>query len=256
MKKRIIKLKSVKNLRTLGGLSGKDGTVREGILLRSAALNRISEQDGQLLRDRYGVRLIVDLRTDDEAKKKPDLPIEGVKYLHIPVCATEIPGVSKQAVPGQPGNPEMLPDLNDMYRAMVTRPDCIAGWSTILQTILNHRDGAVLWHCTAGKDRCGLTAMFLLLMLGIDYDTIVDDYLITNRTSRKTGRRYYWEIRLFLHDKPYAEKVRSTYDAKREFLDSARRAIDEQFGSMDDFLIGQLGLTRQQIDAFRAYALQ
>jgi protein tyrosine/serine phosphatase len=41
--------------------------------------------------------------------------------------------------------------------------------------------GAVLVHCTAGKDRTGLIAALTHQVLGVHRDNIIADYLLTNR---------------------------------------------------------------------------
>ncbi len=52
---------------------------------------------------------------------------------------------------------------------------------------------AVLWHCTGGKDRTGLAAMLILSALGVDEETVVKDYLLTNEfnAQRIAGTKQY-----------------------------------------------------------------
>ena len=38
----------------------------------------------------------------------------------------------------------------------------------------------MLFHCTAGKDRSGLASALLLEVLGVERDTVLDDYCLTN----------------------------------------------------------------------------
>ena len=40
-------------------------------------------------------------------------------------------------------------------------------------------NGAVVFHCTAGKDRTGVVSAILLKKLGFDNQTIIDDYMET-----------------------------------------------------------------------------
>lgn len=39
------------------------------------------------------------------------------------------------------------------------------------------RVGIVLWHCTEGKNRFGIISALFLLSIGIDKDTVMQDYL-------------------------------------------------------------------------------
>lgn len=58
--------------------------------------------------------------------------------------------------------------------------------SEIIKTIINS-EKIVLFNCTAGKDRTGIISAILLLILGIDKDTIVKDYMYTNKVSKKVA---------------------------------------------------------------------
>ena len=50
----------------------------------------------------------------------------------------------------------------------------------VFQVLLNHEDGAVLFHCTGGKDRAGTAAVLLLSALGADREVILRDFALTN----------------------------------------------------------------------------
>ena len=56
--------------------------------------------------------------------------------------------------------------------------------------------GGVLWHCTEGKDRCGLLSAVLLSALGIEYGTIMEDYMLTNEINKVKVEKYYQMILL------------------------------------------------------------
>ena len=42
-----------------------------------------------------------------------------------------------------------------------------------------------MFHCTAGKDRTGFASALIFSLFGIDHETIIDDYLLSNKTSAK-----------------------------------------------------------------------
>lgn len=250
---RDIKLKSVHNLRTLAGLKNLyDYEIPKDKFLRAASLNQLTAEDARVLRDQYQLRTIVDLRTEAEMSKEPDVEIEGVEYLYLPVCRDKIPGVSREVDPGnQEATVDMLPDMRDMYRNIISDPACQESFHKILETIIHHRDGAILWHCTAGKDRCGLTTMFLLSMLGVEEEEIIQDYLLTNRDSLKQARKYYLLIRIFKRDKELAKKVYDAYAAKRSYIEAALDEIEVKFGGMDAYIRQQLKITDEEIAVLR-----
>lgn len=51
-----------------------------------------------------------------------------------------------------------------------------------------------MWHCTEGKDRCGLLTAVLLLALYVDRRQIMEDYLVTNEVNEPKAEMYYQKI--------------------------------------------------------------
>ena len=58
--------------------------IKKGRIIRSSNLSVITEEDCEYLKD-YGLKMIIDLRTDDEVSANPDRVIEGVKYIRCPI---------------------------------------------------------------------------------------------------------------------------------------------------------------------------
>ena len=55
-----------------------------------------------------------------------------------------------------------------------------AAYRLLFETIAAS-DGGVLFHCAAGKDRTGVAAAILLGLAGVDDETIVEDYAVTEQ---------------------------------------------------------------------------
>ena len=68
---RAIHVSGVLNVRDLGGLVGEQGTIRKGLILRTAALDLLTEEGAQTLAD-LGLRTVIDLRTQEEREDAPD----------------------------------------------------------------------------------------------------------------------------------------------------------------------------------------
>lgn len=52
------------------------------------------------------------------------------------------------------------------------------------QLLQTSSDSALLFHCTAGKDRTGIAAALILYALGVDEKKIMEDYTATNYYRR------------------------------------------------------------------------
>lgn len=162
---RRIALAGTLNLRDLGGYpAGDGGTVRWRTLLRSDALNRLDEA-GRAELAALGLRTVIDLRTDEEARDAPSaLDPAGVQIVRLPLFTAD-------AIAALP------PDLTAVYRYVIDeRGPAIAAAIGRLG-----REGALpgLVHCSAGKDRTGLVAAFILGALGVPDDVIASDYALS-----------------------------------------------------------------------------
>lgn len=146
-----------RNTRRLSGLKAGERLVRD--LIRSDAPDAV-EPD---LLEQEGVTTVIDLRNEDE---RSNLRHSG---LHLPLDGVEDEEFWKEW--GQKvefGTPlYYLPHL----RRMPERS------TRVLQALADSPPGTVLFHCVIGRDRTGMIAMLLLSHLGVDQETIVDDYM-------------------------------------------------------------------------------
>ena len=136
-----IYLEGADNTRDLGGLKTTEGAViKDKQLIRSNRLSRITQIDKILLETEYHLQKILDLRT---------------QMLHM----------------------EEFPEMSDIYKMMIKEEFCRKQISQAVREIMNKKNGAVLWHCTEGKDRCGLLSATILFLLDVSEDDVMEDYL-------------------------------------------------------------------------------
>ena len=67
--------------------------------------------------------------------------------------------------------------LEALYERIVTQHAPVV--IEAIRTIARHRTGAVLVHCTAGKDRTGVIVALALLAVGVPRDLVIEDYAAT-----------------------------------------------------------------------------
>ena len=187
-----LNLAGIVNARELGGLVMEDGrTVRHGLLLRGAALNKATETDIERLGRELNVKLIFDFRTEQEVRHAPDIDVPGAKYLWLPTLdpSNGEKGKDVFSAGGYRSAEELvikgafLPQVQEaarnMYTDIVDNEYSQLQYAVFLQKIVAAEEGAVYWHCSQGKDRTGLGAAFILAALGASRDTILADYLIS-----------------------------------------------------------------------------
>ena len=248
---RIITFEGIRNARDLGGLTTTDGkTVRSGYLIRSANLWQATQSDIDKLSTVYKLRLIIDLRTTMGADGKPDASVPGAHHELFPIFDDAMVGITHESDRDYARRSKPMPDMRMLYRMMITEPVCLERFHDALTLIMSVEDGAALWHCSEGKDRCGLITLFLLSILHVEPDQILEDYLLTNETAHTRADYYYNEVMQNVGDEAVALSVRNAFIVRKEYLDSAIDAINEGYKDMQHFLLDGLKLSPEQMVRF------
>lgn len=190
MKIKRIKLQKLKNTREFGGYPTVDGrTVRHNMLIRSGQLSRATEKDIKILREKHRLRTVIDLRIDAEIKEKPDKLPPEINYIRVPLLDKAYLGITRDEYSikswfnlfeDESRRPEDI--FFDMYEMLVFGERSRELIPEIFSVFTGDND-AVLWHCSAGKDRVGVVSLLILLALGVEEDIIIADFLATNRFS-------------------------------------------------------------------------
>ncbi|MGN1442640.1 MAG: tyrosine-protein phosphatase [Acutalibacteraceae bacterium] len=259
MTDRSITFEKIFNARDLGGLRTKNGCViSSGLLIRSANLSDATEADRQLLREKYRLAKIIDLRTDLERNEKPDVSVADADYLPIPVFDISTVGISHEMRNNYEQILAVIPKMGQLYGKMVSEPSCRENLGKAARCVMEHdfSKGSVLWHCTEGKDRCGLLSAVLLLALGAERSTITEDYLLTNRVNAPKAEKYSQMLLQAGKTETEAEIVSDIFLAKEEYLNAAFSAIDAQYGNTDAFLRDGLNISQKLIEKFRRSVLK
>ena len=152
------------NTRDIGGYVAKGGkTIRNNMFFRSDVPAYLSDEDVKLSLNK-GITTIIDLRSDEEVAKSP-CAYKGdnkFKYYH---CKIHGDGRIPQSV-------DLVPVS---YFEMVDEEKTVVN----VIKVLANAEGAVLYHCTAGKDRTGVITALLMLLAGASRKDILADYAKT-----------------------------------------------------------------------------
>ncbi len=246
------------NTRDLGGLPAADGRrVRPAKLLRSGCLHKASEQDiARLLAD-YHLEGVVDFRTALEREKEPDPRerMEGVVFYDFPAFDEETVGITHgaslaedmKAFSAAAATPHQM--VMGVYPQALLGKTGLASYASFMDVLLEGDGGTYLWHCTEGKDRAGLGAVIVERALGVPEEYVRQDYLATNLFVRNRAEGLLDEISRKLGVlKVLDAEVDSLFYAFTDYYECAMNAVDEQFGSFDNYLAEGLnfGLEKQQ----------
>lgn len=254
---RFLPISSVRNLRDFGGLKTQEGkTIKSGLCYRSAALESITKRDQRKMVKQYHLSQVIDLRTDREKEEKPDRIPKGVAYHHMPLFGENVPGITREKGASRLDQLKNLPDLQGLYPFLLTDPFARDQLKQIMQMIIHNEEGAILWHCSEGKDRCGTVSALFLMLLGVDRETIMEDYLLTNRANWKK-RFFYLFLVLLVTGKPKtAYRVFRVYSVEPDFLQATFDTIDNTFGGTEAFFKDTLGITEEDLAVAKARYLE
>ncbi|MCL1799872.1 MAG: tyrosine-protein phosphatase [Promicromonosporaceae bacterium] len=247
---RVLPIQGARNFRDLGGYPTKSGReVKYGRVIRSAELSGLTESDREYLARQ--VHIIADLRTTHERQELVTPEIVGVANIHLPIFEqgghdNNITRAVAAAANGEFDHDE--PPMVDLNREFVTSEMATASYRALIDHVLAApEDKAVVFHCTAGKDRTGMAAVILLIALGVDQSHIYADYLETNAHLAE----HVDQIVSAIPDATEAEVIRSFWIAKESYLDAALDEMRVRFGSVENYLRDALGLDDHKLTALR-----
>ena len=143
----------------------------------------------------------------------------------------------------------------ESYRLMVTEEHAQAAFGQVL-AYLAETEGGTIYHCSEGKDRTGLVTVFLLTVLGVDPETIRQDYLLSAPYLNGYRAKRDKEARENGESLVQRANLRSLGTVNNEYLDSALITIDQEYGGMEAFLTRQLGVSPALRDQLRAKYLE
>lgn len=263
-----ITMQGASNARDLGGIVTPYGKIKTQRLIRCGHLHKITEQDVQILRQNK-LKRVIDLRTELEQAKSPDVKIEGVQYVTTPIMSATTFGITYEKSSGEEIG-EMLQagitrmqargedpkcHLEILYRMFANQQVSLDGYGSFLKLLANNPvDGATLWHCSAGKDRVGTCTALLLHCLGASREQILADYMLTNEQNKPFLDMVMSKIRGTLNDEQIS-LIQGMLSVKESYLQSFWTEIEQHYGNVDNF-ISACGVTQTDIAKLRENYLE
>lgn len=161
------------NFRDIGGYPTENGQkVQWNRYYRGGRQDRMTAADLELLGE-LGIKTQIDLRRPDEAGEQGPGPLTalGAGYVNLAV----IPEGGADRLSQLVGDTAISGKRYLGY--LDFGPEV---WLKMFEIFANAVEHPVYLHCTAGKDRTGVSTAFLLSVLGVSRDLIEADYLLTN----------------------------------------------------------------------------
>ena len=262
LNKQQIGITSIHNARQLGGYRIGNKQIKDGLLLRTARLSGLSEEDSTLLADRYRVQCIYDFRGQEESMTAPDVIPGDSRYMNLSLSLDE--GGDRSAFKAD-SEAEMIgmllkyadnPMIQDLCAHMYDKilfeessQEVYRRFFADLVTV-NPEDGAVLWHCTQGKDRAGCASALLLSALGAERGLIMADFNLS--------KEYYdpYVATINIENETQSHVINTLISVNPVVFEEALDKIDERYGSLRNYLTECIGVTPEMMEILRERYLE
>lgn len=220
---RLLPLSGVYNMRDLGGYRTTYGKqVKWKTLYRSDDMSKLTKIDLDYL-TLLPLRTVIDFRGEAESNAAADhLPQTVSKHIPLHIEAGDIGTLDNLDI----NNPGAA--MEKVYAYIIRNMQDV--YKKFFRILLEKEDAPFLFHCSAGKDRTGIAAALLLSALGVERETIMEDYMLS---AKHIPKKYEFITK----SHPELEPL---ITVRKEYLEAAFRVIDEECGGMDSFLLNNL----------------
>ena len=236
---RVLRLVGASNFRDLGGYRTREGrTVRWRRVFRSDRLDGLDDIDWRRLAA-LGIDTAIDFRAADECRDAP-ASRQTPRRVALPIASALGMQLAALRAAGTLVDESGMRDLmqREYRRMLLEHADRFAEFLHLVADA----EGAVVFHCAAGKDRTGIAAALLLGALGVDRASIEEDYLLSNALYRRPAD-------LQEHGRASglpAAALEVMWSVHASHLGAAFDALDEVHGGLDAFLAGPARLRPAQ----------
>jgi protein-tyrosine phosphatase len=216
------------NARDLGGHPTEDGgETRWSSVVRADSVHQLTDAGWQALVD-YGVRTIVDLRSDEELAEDPpaELPVDAVHVSFFddrPEVFDEVEEASAAAASHAEATREVYLIFLEHFRGNV---------AAAIRAVGNASEGGVVVHCHGGKDRTGLVTAFLLRLAGVPTDEIAADYALSEERLQSRHEEWFAEAA----DEAALERLHRITRTPASSMVQVIEELERRYGSIAEYL--------------------
>lgn len=262
---RHIELQGQSNFRDLGGYETGDGrTVKWREVYRSGRLPKLTNEDVARL-ESLRIRTVVNFLTADEieAHGHDHLPA-GVREISRPIASGAAGDLTKVVTEAlKTGDfSKVSVELNpEIHRVLVH--DGQQQYAALLGVTADPASRPLVFHCTHGVHRTGTGAAILLSALGVPWETVREDYLLSNKYRGAEVEKRLAQLRQMAAEKqgiPPEQVDMSNMEAflvqGASYIDASFDEMVKEYGSVDNFIRDGLGLSDQEINRLRDELLE
>ena len=232
------------NFRDFGGYTTKEGKkIKKGIFFRSGSYRDITKEDLEYIQS-LNIQNVHDFREGHEID--PREPHQKfAKHVHMISASEHLGGFEEEE--NMPHSELTSESMKEFYALL---PFDNPAYKEVFRVLQEDNAVPYLHNCTAGKDRTGIATALIQLVLGLDWETVMLDYM---KSMNAFDQIYQNEVRRL---KPGREEASLLYKMPGlvimpTFLESAFDAIYKRYGTIEAYLDAEFGLDEDKINALR-----
>lgn len=247
-----IELEGTHNTRDLGGYLINNHIVNSGILFRSDKLTNLTDNDVIEIKNQ-GIKRIIDFRSETERLREPSVLIEGIEYINMPIDADKKITNEIYEILRNGKKKDMKEFLIEANRDFVLEHKDI--FSKFLKKIIAN-PLPTLFHCTAGKDRTGFATFLIYSILGLDEETIIEDYLKTNYFIRDSMDEQIENIGKIMDlNENESLAILPLLKVDIDYINMAIETYKKNYGSVENFIHYGLNISYEEQERFKVLML-
>ena len=221
--------------------------MKNNILFRCAKLSTLNDEDIKKIED-LNPHAIIDFRDPKEINKAPDNLSKDLlkKYLSLPISASTLSRMVDQKNIDGDNKFTYEKVMEESYKLYINNHKHV--WKEFIKILLKANNNPIIFHCSAGKDRTGIASFIIQKLCDNPMELIFENYLLSNELLTINAATAEQSTASKKDDQLITEIMLDTLSkVKKSYLISGINEIENQFESLENYIIQELGFTDADI---------
>jgi protein-tyrosine phosphatase len=245
---RIIPMQNLFNFRDLGGYYNENNKQTQwGKIYRSSSLFDAGKLDMRIM-DKLGIKTIIDLRSDKERYERP-YKYSAPQVFNFPLRTNPTNLFFDRILSGKMKRGDVLIYLQDVTSYLLEYN--FDYYTKLFDILLDEKNYPMVMNCYLGNDRTGIASALILAALDMDWEQIVDDFLLSDALIDYNSVL----INAELYTPEIQEIMTAMIRTHRETIDYSFKKVIKDYGSINNFLEKELKLTPKKKERLKEILL-
>ena len=221
--------------------------MKNNILFRCAKLSTLNDEDIKKIED-LNPHVIIDFRDPKEINKAPDNLSKDLlkKYVSLPISASTLSRMVDQKNIDGDNKFTYEKVMEESYKLYINNHKHV--WKEFIKILLKANNNPIIFHCSAGKDRTGIASFIIQKLCDNPMELIFENYLLSNELLTINAATAEQSTASKKDDQLITEIMLDTLSkVKKSYLISGINEIENQFESLENYIIQELGFTDADI---------